>query len=522
MAQYDYLTTPLHDPTIVGGLTLALLLTLLVQYRRSPWRRVPPGPRGLPLLGNVRQLRNRRWLFFQSRKEHGDVVYLNVAGQPIVLLNTQEAAADLLDRRASIYSGRPHFVVASEILTGGMFLVYAQYGDMMRRMRRAAQEGLSKAAVKQLHPIQRREALLLAQGLLTDTQADHESRVKHFRRSSASMIMSVTYGVPSMDSVDHPMLQRIDALIERLAHATIPGAHLVEMFHWMRHVPRWLAKWKRDAERHFEEDTGMFEKLVDMVRTDLVKGIDRPSLSASLIKNETRNELSKREQAWLAGIMYAAGAETTSNTLSWWLLAMLSAPDVQARAQAELDSVVGRARPPTLADAPHLPYIRATVQEALRWRPVLPFAIPHRLAQDDWYRGMFLPAGTLVFPNLWQCNSDERVYGADAARFDPARHLDARAGPPETRGEGHVMYGFGRRACVGKHVANDSLFIDIAMVLWAAKVEPVAGAAPVDVQDYVDDGFICRPPVFDCKITPRFPEVISILGAEREMLEINT
>ena len=104
---------------------------------------------------------------------------------------------------------------------------------------------------------------------------------------------------------------------------------------------------------------------------------------------------------------------------------MLAYPETQARAQAELDAVVGRARPPTFADYPLLPYTRAMVKELLRWRTVAPMALPHRVMEDDWYEGMFIPKGTICIPNIWHMNHDPEIYGEDADHFDPARHLDA-------------------------------------------------------------------------------------------------
>ena len=194
----------------------------------------------------------------------------------------------------------------------------------------------------------------------------------------------------------------------------------------------------------------------------------------------------------------AAGAETTSVVLAWWMLAMVTYPEVQRRAQAELDAVVGRARTPTFADFQCLPYIRAMVKEALRWRTSGPVGLPHCSAEDDWYDGMFIPKGTIVMANMWYLNHDPEIYGADAAHFNPARFLNAHGdiapGPPETKEEGHVTYGFGRRVCVGKHVANNSLFIDIAMTLWACNIEPGKDGhgdiIPMDVEGWVDEGLI--------------------------------
>ena len=182
----------------------------------------------------------------------------------------------------------------------------------------------------------------------------------------------------------------------------------------------------------------------------------------------------------------------------WWMLAIITYPDVRKRAQDELDSVVGRSRIPTFSDLPHLPYIRAMVKEALRWRPVAPFAIPHVSTEHDWYNGMFIPKGTIMIANVWHLNHDPEIYGADAAHFNPARFLDASGGvmsrAPETKEDGHFTYGFGRRVCPGKHVANNSLFIDFAMMLWACTIEPGKDEngkiIPIDVDGCIEDGLL--------------------------------
>ena len=72
-------------------------------------------------------------------------------------------------------------------------------------------------------------------------------------------------------------------------------------------------------------------------------------------------------------------------------------PAAQRKAQEELDAVVGGQRLPELSDVEYLHYIRAIVLEGLRWMPVLPLGLPHRLMVDDEYKGHFLPAGTSVF-----------------------------------------------------------------------------------------------------------------------------
>ena len=184
--------------------------------------------------------------------------------------------------------------------------------------------------------------------------------------------------------------------------------------------------------------------------------------------------------------------------MAWWTLAMIAYPETQSRAHAEIDAVVGRERLPTFADYPRLPYVRAMVKEILRWKPATPLAAPHRLTEDDWYEEMFIPKGTICIPNVWYINRDPEVYGENAEHFDPARHLetdgDVTPSLSDVREEGHVSYGFGRRLCPGRHMADNSLFIDIAMMLWATRIERKTDLSgrplPLDVDGFVDHGVV--------------------------------
>jgi len=253
------------------------------------------------------------------------------------------------------------------------------------------------------------------------------------------------------------------------------------------------------------------------------------------------------EKAEITMRLSGAGFDTTSGTLMWWTLAMVAFPEVQHRAQAEIDVMVGRARLPTFADAPQLPYVRAIIKEVLRWRPVSERGLPHEVAEDDWYEGMLIPKGATCMANIWHCNHDRAIFGDDADDFRPERYLNAKGeevlpGPRETNGEGHATFGFGRRICVGKYLANDSLFINTATILWAANLERARGEngkeLPPDPDVFVDNGIntlvflsmvgfwvvaeflVCSHPApYDCIISPRFPEVLSILADEEGNFE---
>ncbi|KAJ6526403.1 cytochrome P450 [Mycena capillaripes] len=486
--------------------------------------KLPPGPPGIVFFGNLFQLSSRVWLKFTDWKTYGPVVYLDIAGQSIIVLNNAKAAADLLDRRALIYSDRPGNIVASEMMTGELFFAMSHYGDTWRRMRRVAQEALSKSFADKFHAIQLKEAVLLTHSLLVNPTAWDS----HLRRTTASVVLSMVYDTPSLLSEEDPKIMRINDFADRLVSAAYPGAYLVEYFTWMRYLPSWMAKWKRDVLEQYKIDDAMFRELFNVVSNRVAQGDQLSGFCAHLLEKEDRHGLNEKESAWTAAALYAAGADTTSAVLGWFLFALLSFPEVQKRAQTELDAVVGRSRMPTFADYNSLPYIRALIKETLRWAPVGPIGLPHRLMEDDYYDGHLIPKGSIVIANVWAMNRDPEVYGHNANLFEPTRHLDDEGRPtvviPETKDEGHNTFGFGRRNCVGRHVANDSLFIDCASILWALSVEPFYdnNGAPIipSLDESINIGIICmvRPPLFRCSFKPRFPNTTEIVSNSKELI----
>ncbi|EIM83701.1 cytochrome P450 [Stereum hirsutum FP-91666 SS1] len=441
----------------------ALLLTLLVSFSvyslvhhyRSPLRKVPPGPRGWPLIGNALDLGGPQlWLkLTEWRETYGDIIYLNAAGQPVVILNSPKAAAGLLDKRAGNTSNRPRNIVGSEMLTGGLFMPLKSPSDVWRRMRHATHEELSKSSSTAYQPSQMAESVSLALDLLRSPS----QWLLNIQRANGAFIINLLFGSnPDTSDID-TRIAAINDFTKRLTIALLPGSHLVEFFPWMKYIPARFAEWKRAALNSFKTDSVTFERMTAPVYAGLARGEEPSSLLGRISKDPGRYNLSLGESSWIAVAMYAAGAETTTSIMAWWMQAMVLHPDAQVRAQAELDAVVGRARVPTFTDYEHLPYIRAMAKEALRWRPVVPLGVPHASRADDYYEGHFIPANSLIIANVWLLNRDPGVWGPDAMEFKPERHLDdheKRVGPQEAKEEGHFTYGFGRRVCVGKHVAN--------------------------------------------------------------------
>ncbi|KAJ7447294.1 cytochrome P450 [Mycena galericulata] len=495
------------------------LVSVALYNRRSSLPR-PPGPRGLPLVGNLFQLTDDSWnLFTQWKADYGPIVHINLGGQEVVVLNSFPAAAELLEKRSAIYSDRPTLFVAREILTDGLFFTFVGYNPLWRRMRRAAQQTFRKDGVKDFWNVHEAEAATLAKALV-DSPAEWEA---HLRRALSSTLMTVTYDTPMLKTEHEPAIAGILDFTKAVLKAAFVDGAMVENFPFLQYLPSWLAPWKREAETASVRYSGMFESLFGDVKKRVAEGDGRVSFAAALVGKQDAFNLDDKQSAWLAAA-FAAGSETVSTTLAWFLLALVMNPELQKKAHEELDAVVGRDRLPTIADMNQMPYLRAMGRETLRWHPVDPLGMQHKSTQDDWYDGYFIPKGTICIPNIWAINRDPDIYGPDADAFRPERYLDANGelAPVQfdtNKEEGHVTFGFGRRLCIGRHMAHEALFIHMATILWMFNVQPIKGPdgrplVPSEVG--INQGLVVRPQSFECEFIPRFPEALATVEAAVE------
>jgi len=254
------------------------------------------------------------------------------------------------------------------------------------------------------------------------------------------------------------------------------------------------------------------------VKEQIGHGRANPSLIQALLADR-QSRLERGEEAEMtiedikgaAGAAYAAGQDTTWSTLVVFISNMLLHPEVQQKAQRVIDDVVERSRLPTFGDRPKLQYIDCVVQETLRWCPVSPVGVPHRNIEDDFYKGYFIPAGSFVYANARAMTHDERVY-TSPEEFNPDRFIPkSEGGLGEPSPKGH--FGFGRRICVGQHLAEASVWIVVASVLSTIILErwrdPKTGTEEVPVVEFTN-GLTSHPKPFRCVFTPRVDRIASL------------
>ncbi|KAK1622597.1 putative O-methylsterigmatocystin oxidoreductase [Colletotrichum phormii] len=496
---------------LAGAVTIHALRTRRTRPRNPGTQRglpLPPGPRGEPILGHLRIIPtdNPEYAYAAWSKEYrSDVLYFNVLGQPVVVLNSVRAAVDLLDKRGANYCDRPRFVLFEE-MGWRKTLTFLRWGSEFRMHRRILQRSFSKTSIQMYRELQEREALVLLKGIIRDPGSWETS----LRRFATAVVMSIGFGV-NVESDTDPYIQMATDASYALGHGGAPAGTLVDFFPFVRYLPDWLV---RDRSLRFARDWSWAIRQIHDAPYAAVTAKKTQDQEHSLIKilleqraeqikSGMTPELSVDDIKGAAGAVYAAGQDTTWSTLVVFVLNMVLHPEVQDKAQRMLDEVVEDGRLPTFEDRPRLPYIDYIVQETLRWCPVSPIGVPHRSLEDDVYDGMFIPKGSFVYANARAMTHDERTY-ADAGTFDPDRYIPIVEGG---RGEPFPVgqFGFGRRVCVGRHLAEASVWIAIASMLATVRIERARGPRGEEIIPLVEltNGLTSHPKRFLCRISPR-------------------
>ncbi|KAJ5631949.1 hypothetical protein N7490_008288 [Penicillium lividum] len=500
---------------IIFSLAFVFLISVYLcivptRFTDSRRKHLPPGPRGLPFIGNMLNLADSDKVPAQVQKwfsQYGDVFYTKIGGTDYIWLSSPKAVKECMDKKSSIYSSRPPLPLAQDVASAGRRQLFMPYGPRWRRIRKYSHNLLNSQTAMSYQPVQHFESLQLLSDLL-DTP-DHF--YQHNRRYSASVIMYVTYGY-RLPSWQHPMVTKIYSVLDNLTEMTAPGAHAVDSFPSLRHIPQFLlGNWRSFGKQTHEHDSKVYLELWE----DLKKRVDEGNATDCFCKSFYLNDPKKAGidnllAAYTCGGLVEAGSETTASTLNNWLLAMTLYPEVIEKAQEELDRVVGPDQLPNWDHEKDLPYIRAIIKETLRWRPVNKFGMTHATSEDDWYDGHFIPKGTVAVLNWWAIHRDPKLH-PNPDKFQPERYLSHTLSAAEyinisdPYARDHFTYGAGRRVCPGVHVAERSLYIIIARTLWAFNIAKMKGPDGQVIEPPISmvRGFFSIPSPFACAITPR-------------------
>ncbi|KAJ7328472.1 cytochrome P450 [Mycena albidolilacea] len=461
---------------------------------RIETRPLPPGPPKDPLIGHLRYMPTTQapFLFHEWAKTYGDVMHLQVPGKSMIVLDTLQAAVDLLDKKGSIYSDRPPLPLY-ELLGWTYMLSFMRYGETFTRHRQVHQSFFSRQRCAGFEPMQTQEARQLVRNLFASPTEKYGAVLSKF---TTSILVQIVAG-HKIDSDDDPYLELSKMVHQVFSVTGPPGGTAIDFFPPLRYFPSWFpGAYYAGIARAWRP---VVRKLYDYP-LECESGDASPSFLLSQLEemDNGASELDHEELKGAAATLFGAELPTRS-VVAVFLLAMVLNPQCQIRAQKEIDSVVGTSRFPTFEDRAELP-----------WNPVAPLGVPHRSTQDDIYRGMFIPKGSLILANVRGMSLDESTY-KNPTKFIPERFLL----PPLGNGElpFTCLFGFGRRKCPAVHFVERNLWIAIVSILATCTISNVLDehGNVIIPEASMSDGVDSYPNDLRCLIKPRSNEVEALL-----------
>ncbi|XP_031491483.1 cytochrome P450 78A5 [Nymphaea colorata] len=475
-----------------GGLAWSL--------RRSPLR----GPAGIPLFGCLPVMASatpHRWLSATARSLSAlDVMSFSVGLTRVVVSSSPETAREILCSPA--FADRPPKESAYELLFHRA-MGFAPYGDYWRNLRRiAASHFFSRRRIEAAAGGRRAIGEKMVAEVLASTGANGDVKLRRILHlGSLNHVMWTVFGRTFEFSGSSGEGRRLAEMVEE-------GYELLGVLNWGDHLPflRWLDLQgvRRRCQKLVSQVNEFVGKIIeehrDKGRTMKSGDEDDGDFVDALLGSQEENRLTDSDMIAVLWEMIFRGTDTVAILLEWVMARMVLHPEVQRRAQSEIDSVVGRGRGVWDSDLPKLSYLQAIVKEALRMHPPGPLLSWARLAIHDVdVGGQHIPVGTTAMVNMWAITHDEHIWERPEV-FNPDRFMageevsvlgtDLRLAP----------FGAGRRVCPGKAMGLASIHLWLAQLLQ--NYEWLPGAPTVDLSECLKMSMEMKNPLV-CRVKPR-------------------
>ena len=323
---------------------------------------------------------------------------------------------------------------------------------------------------------------------------------------ATEVVLKILYGYNIEPHSADPLVHIADLGMDHFSEAMVPGRWAVDAFPALEYLPAWMpgAGSKRTAQLWQKNLNKMINVGYDFAKQQMSCGQNRDSFVTKSIEQARKdtgfgpNE--EHDIKWAAQSLLAGGADTSVSTIEGFFLAMSMFPDVQRKAQEEIDRVIGTSRLPSFSDREQLPYINAIVEEAQRWHPIAVMGLPHAADQEDVVNGYRIPKGAVLIASIWWLTRDPQTYH-DPEAFIPERYTEPYNELPAT----NFTFGFGRRICPGKVLADANLFLTFAQSLAVFNIRKALDDQGKEIEPVhtFSAGVIGRPGPFGARITPR-------------------
>ncbi|KAG6812289.1 hypothetical protein H0H92_003598 [Tricholoma furcatifolium] len=492
--------------TVLPGFAVAAVIfaLFLCKQPRALKLRLPPGPRPIPILGNITDFTLKElWITAaQWSKIYGDVCHLQVLNWHVIILSSPEAADELLDRRGAIYSDRPTLQMSGELCGVEKMVPLSKYNDAFRRQRRFIQQTLGPRSIPTYFPMIQDETAVFLRAL----HSNPSGYLGDIRKYAGGLTLAVVYGY-KVESAEDRYLVMAEECLAILANEIASGSGIwpVDILPVLKYLPSWFpgADFKRKAAIWKPKMTEFIRSPFEYSKLAARNGTILPSFCSRFLTEENLSDDMEKDIMYSANSMYAASADTTVTSISQFILAMTLHPEVMKRAQREIDTVVGPDRLPDFGDRASLPYAEAVMSEVWRWGVPTPLNLPHYTSQEDVFRGMAILRDEKLFPN--------------PNAFDPSHFFSVEdAELRKRRDPRNYIFGFGRRRCPGADLVESSIWLLVVSILATMDIKKKTDKdgnfiEPKITYSLWTIGFLAtfdKPDINDTRVPDRFEFVI--------------
>ncbi|XP_058094423.1 cytochrome P450 71AU50-like [Magnolia sinica] len=452
----------------------------LLHASKDQKKRLPPGPTGLPIIGNLHMLGHlpHRTLHSLAQK-YGPIMYMRLGMVPTVIVSSPQAAQQILKTHDAIFASRPYTEAGKYLSYNRKGVAFAEHGQYWRDIRKLCMlELLSNAKIDSFRSMRREELGRLIRSLKDTSDAcavvDLTDKVGSL---SAGMTCRMVFGKKSMDE-DYDGRGIIARIHE--------GMMLAGAFNIADYIPytglldvQGLTRRMKAFTRFFDD---LFERVVDdHIRTREV-GHQRDFIDvmlALMASNHMEINIDRTNCKAIVMDMLTGAADTSSAVIEWALSELFRHPLVMKKAQEELEAVVGMDRIVDESDLVKLEYLEMVVKETLRLHPVAPLLVPHEAVEDCVIDGFNIPKKCRVIINAWAIARNPIAW-SNAEEFYPERFdgLDI-----DVRGRHFqlIPFGSGRRGCPGIQLGLTVFRLVLAQLVHCFDWELPNGMGPTDL-----------------------------------------
>ncbi|XP_068109282.1 cytochrome P450 2D17-like [Hyperolius riggenbachi] len=450
---------------VISFLLCLLILDFVKSRNKHP--RFPPGPAGLPFLGNILQIdfRNLHIALTQLSKKFGGVYSLHFFRKKIVVLNSFEVLKDALINRSEDIADRPRFPLSEKLGYEGESkgLLLIRYGDAWKEQRRFALSTMRNFGMgkKSLEERVTEEAHCLCAVFKSHAGLPFDAWYL-INNAVSNVICALAFG-DRFDYEDKRFQRLLHLFDDSLRAASGFLGQLLNEMPWLLKVPG-LAD--HVLKPQYQLTAFLKEILIEHQKSfnsgDIRDFIDAYLLEMEKVKGTGDTIFTENNLFTIVFDLFGAGTETTSTTLRWALLYMILYPDIQSKVHEEIDRVIGRGRSPTMADIQEMPYTYAVIHEIQRCGDISPMTLPHMTYRDMEIQEYFIPKGITIFINLSSVLKDEQVW-EKPHQFYPKHFLDDNG--KFVKREAFIPFSAGRRVCLGEKLARMELFLFFTILL---------------------------------------------------------